>query len=168
MADITIKVATEIVPASAADMVVKDAVDGTGTHAVALAGEICKSEHRLDHQGREYRYVLGPVLIPNRLDLQKDWVSPDAVEDACHRFMMKYQFVSDGHQRLVKASDAVIVENYITPIDLKISNHEIPKGTWMMGARIYDKGMMSQVDSGKYRGFSVEGDALHIPKTYQT
>lgn len=142
--------------------------DGNGTHSVALHCDLCKSEKRVDRDGREYRYVLGPVLVPNRVDLQKDWASPDSVEEACHRFMMKYQLMSDGHKRLVKASDAVVVENYTTPIDLKIGNHEIPKGTWMMGARIYDKDMMAQVDVGKYRGFSVEGDALHIPRTYQT
>lgn len=153
-------------PENTTDLPTTPAPDGNGTHPVALHGDLCKSEKRVDRDGREYRYVLGPVLIPNRVDLQKDWVSADSVEEACHRFMMKYQTVSDGHKRLVKSSDAVVVENYTTPIDLKLGNHQIPKGTWMMGARVYDPAMIANIDSGKYRGFSVEGDALHVPKTY--
>ena len=134
------------------------------TMPVALTAPICKAERRVDHEGREYRYVLGPVLVPNRVDLQKDWATPGEIENACHRFMMKYQRLSAGHRRLVKSDEAVIVESYTTPIDLKIGTHEIPQGTWMIGARIYEAKMMKQVDDGVYRGFSVEGDALHVPK----
>ena len=129
------------------------------------AFRIAKSEKRIekmaDGTDREYRYVLGPVLIPNRVDLQKDWVSPAEIEDACHLFMQSLM-VSDGHNRVVKSSEATFVENYVMPVDVRVGNMDIPCGTWMAAARVYSPELIRKVDSGEYRGFSVEGTADHV------
>ncbi len=128
---------------------------------------IAKSEKRIekmaDGSEREYRYVLGPVLIPNYLDLQKDWATPSQIEDGCHRFMNQLT-VSDGHKRIVKSDDAAFVENYLMPVDARVGNLHIPQGTWMVAARIYNPEMIQKVDSGEYQGFSVEGMANHVER----
>ena len=128
---------------------------------------IAKSEHRMEKMAngteREYRYVLGPVLIPDRLDLQKDWATKQSIEDGCHRFMRQLT-VSEGHKRIVKSDDAVFVENYVMPVDARVGNLHIPQGTWMAAARIYNPELIQKIDSGVYRGFSIEGKAGHYDK----
>lgn len=128
---------------------------------------IAKSEKRIEKMSdgteREYRYVLGPVLIPNYLDLQKDWATYSEIEDGCHRFMSSLT-VSDSHVRIVKSDAAAFVENYLMPVDANVGNLHIPRGTWMVAARVYDHDMIQKVDSGEYQGFSVEGAANHIER----
>lgn len=128
---------------------------------------IAKAEKRIekmdDGSEREYRYVLGPVLVPSRLDLQKDWATPEEIEDGCHYFMQQLM-VSDGHNRIVKNDEANFVENYVMPVDARVGNLDIPQGTWMVGCRIYSPDMIRKVDSGEYRGFSIEGTADHVER----
>lgn len=132
---------------------------------------IAKSERRFekmpDGSRREYRYVLGPVLVPDRVDLQKDWATKESIEDSCHRFMKRLT-VSDAHVRIVKSDEAVFVENYLMPVDSQVGNLHIPQGTWMVAARIYGSVGIQKVDSGEYRGFSVEGKAQHFDKDGKT
>jgi hypothetical protein len=77
---------------------------------------------------------------------------------------MKRLTVSDAHVRIVKADEAVFVENYLMPVDAQVGSLYITEGTWMAAARIYGAENIQKVDSGEYRGFSVEGKAQHFDK----
>lgn len=47
------------------------------------------------------------------------------------------------------------VESYIAPIDLELGESRVPKGSWVMGAKVTDDDAWADVKSGKLTGFSV-------------
>ncbi len=98
------------------------------------------------------RIVYGPVLIPDLPDTDGDVVSADKVERVAHRFMEEYRLME--HMHTLK-SVARPVESYIAPADLNLGGTRVPKGSWVMGARVVDDDAWGEVKSGKLKGFSV-------------
>ncbi len=98
------------------------------------------------------RIVYGPVLIPDVPDTDGDVVSADKVERVAHRFMEEYRLME--HMHTLK-SVARPVESYIAPTDLDLGQSRVPKGSWVMGAKVVDDDAWNDVKSGKLTGFSV-------------
>lgn len=101
----------------------------------------------------EKRIVYGPVLIPDEPDSDGDVVTASRVEDVAHAFTEKYGNVDLQHSL---NNVGRLVESYILPVDMPVDNQQvIPKGTWMLGARVTDDDAWRGVKSGKYTGFSI-------------
>ena len=98
------------------------------------------------------RIVYGPVLIPDVPDTDGDVVSADKVERVAHRFMEEYRLME--HMHTLK-SVARPVESYIAPTDLDLGQSRVPKGSWVMGAKVVDDDAWEDVKTGKLTGFSV-------------
>jgi ribosomal protein L37AE/L43A len=135
-------------------------------------------------QFRDERYVLGPVLIPDVVDLQGDRISAAEVEATERRWMERYQNLGwqheaepdqidefrqadDGGKVPLLASDkAVLVESYIVRSDagfVMINGRKVTAGTWLMGVIYKDDALWAEVKSGKRTGFSIGGYAKRTP-----
>ena len=127
----------------------------------------------------EQRFALGPVLIPNTVDLQGDSVSAEEIEKSERRFMSLYQ--NAGIQHEAEPSDIkgfrdsnpelangkiVIVESYIVRDDrgfAMIGGRKVLTGTWVMGTLYPDDTIWNEVKSGKRTGYSIGGFARRVP-----
>ncbi len=108
------------------------------------------------------RIVYGPVLIPDRKDLQGHIVPMEEVEKAAHLFLSKYNSETKlGLWHSTFPEGLKLVESYIVPEGcvVKIGDMEYGHGTWIMAVKVIDDAIWTEVESGKYNGFSVHGKA---------
>lgn len=124
-----------------------------------------KSETKTDRHGREYLYVVSAVQSPMKIDKQNDWTTEDEIQDALHEFAISLQKQSDPdesglsyrHSRMVTASEAAVVELWQLKKEEQWGDKVLPKGTGMVGMRIYDPGYRQEINDGKITGISIEG-----------
>lgn len=103
----------------------------------------------------EKHFVLGPVLLPDRIDLQQDTISREEIENSCHAFLREQGIIGVGHQDLDRR--LIVLENYVLLEDLEIGGRKLPKGTWMLGVEVLDEEIWKMVKEGDLRGYSVKG-----------
>lgn len=100
----------------------------------------------------EKRIVYGPVLVPDIADSDGDTVSVAKIEAVAHKFMEEYRLME--HMHTLK-SVARPVESYLAPMDLVLGDANIPKGSWIVGAKIQDDKAWEEVRKGDLTGFSI-------------
>lgn len=110
----------------------------------------------------EERFVLGVVLEPNVVDSQNDFESPEDIRKAAHLFMEEYGELGTQHTEMVTGRLKVL-ESYIAPIDFEIGGEKVSKGTWVMGIRVVDDALWTDVKKGSFTGFSIGGTAYRSP-----
>jgi hypothetical protein len=115
----------------------------------------------------EKQIVYGPVLEPNIEDAQGDVMTPDDIEAAAHRFMLKAQLgkaSADGvnHQAWVGYDKAHVVESWITTETMDHGDDRVLKGTWMIGVHLPDPELWAGVKSGEFTGFSIGGRGVRV------
>ncbi|RTL06438.1 hypothetical protein EKK58_05655 [Candidatus Dependentiae bacterium] len=129
----------------------------------------------------EEQFVLGPVLIPGKFDLQGDRVSKEWIRKTAHEWMMNYQNV--GLEHAVSPDDIdgfkadvaglmngkiKVVQSYLTLEDSFINGRFYPEGTWLLGAIFVDADLWAKVKSGEIRGWSIGGYAKRNPVSSQS
>ncbi|SFX84942.1 Putative phage serine protease XkdF, partial [Thermoactinomyces sp. DSM 45891] len=113
-------------------------------------------------KNHEKRIVYGPVLVPNEPDHDGDKVNTDKIEEVAHRFVEKYANIDLQHSLNNVGS---LVETYITPVDLTFDDVTVPQGSWMLGVRVTDESVWSNVKKGKLTGFSIMGIPQAVMKS---
>lgn len=103
--------------------------------------------------------VYAVVLAPNEIDSQDDYMEPDEIEKAAHRYLANSRVVGSGHSKPIKAHP---VESFIAPQDFTVEggqygDQEVKKGSWVLGVKIDDPDEWQKVVNGEYQGFSVGG-----------
>lgn len=98
--------------------------------------------------------VYGVVLEPDVIDSQGDIIKADEIERAAHAFMEKSQVIGNQHSEVAKA---VVVENYISPMEFTLGEETVRKGTWIMAVKVLDEELWEGVKKGEYTGFSIGG-----------
>jgi predicted RNA-binding Zn-ribbon protein involved in translation (DUF1610 family) len=127
----------------------------------------------------EQRFALGPVLIPDTVDLQGDKISAEEIEQSERRFMELYQNSGDQHEAApdeikgfhdsnpdLANGKIVIVESYIVRDDrgfALINGRQVKSGTWLMGSIYRDDALWAEVKSGAKTGYSIGGFARRTP-----
>ena len=105
--------------------------------------------------------VYGVITAPNEIDSQEDWMAPEDIEEAAHKYLIDSRVIGGEHTQPLKA---VPVESYIAPQDLHFDGQNGPqtvtKGSWVMGVKILDPIEWQKVLDGTYTGFSVGGYGL--------
>jgi hypothetical protein len=102
------------------------------------------------------RKVFGPVLIPDKPDLDGDIVSAEKIRQVHDLFNEKYGNIDVQHslQNVGK-----VYESYIAPTNLPFQVDGVqvvyPKGTWMIGVKVTDDQAWSLVEQDKLKGFSI-------------
>ena len=102
----------------------------------------------------EKRLVYGVVLVPDEVDSQGDVARAEVIEEAAHDYLASSRAVSKMHMEPATAS---VVESYIAPCDLRLSENEVKKGSWVITVKVGDEELWGRIRSGEYGGFSVGG-----------
>lgn len=101
----------------------------------------------------------GVVYAPDEVDAQGDYSTAEAIEEAAHKYMIKYRegkaTVKMRHQESI---NAYVVESWIAPEDLDWG--DIRKGTWVVAVHIPDREIWQKVENGEITGFSMGGRVL--------
>jgi hypothetical protein len=116
------------------------------------------------------RYVLSPVLIPEREDTQGEIYSKEVVRKACHWWaehsnQFSHRHVLQGGRAL--NGELVALENYLMPATCVVGKEELPEGTWMLGAGVRDDDLWAQVVAGKLTTWSIGADVLSWMETVE-
>lgn len=98
------------------------------------------------------RIVYGPVLVPDIPDSDGDTVTAEKIERVAHKFMEEYRLMEHMH---TLRSVAHPVESYLAPTDLSFGDVQVPKGSWIVGAKVTDDETWEDVVSNKLGGFSI-------------
>ncbi|WP_122090351.1 XkdF-like putative serine protease domain-containing protein [Halalkalicoccus subterraneus] len=108
------------------------------------------------------RFLLGPVLIPDKPDREGDVVSRENIREVAHKFTEEYQNLDLMH---TFESVAKLSESFIARKDLDFGETTVPAGSWMLGVKVEDDEVWSQVKSGELSGFSIYGQGERSPVT---
>lgn len=100
------------------------------------------------------RLIYGVVLEPDSIDSQDQVMKAEDIEFAAHHFMSVKGIMGYRHRRTV---DAVPVESYVAPVDFKLGDELVKKGSWVMVSKCMDDKTWAQVVSGEITGYSVGG-----------
>lgn len=115
--------------------------------------KVCKSD-------LEKKLVYGVILEPDTVDAQNDIVSPEEIENAAHDYLVKSRII--GRQHKAKAN-VDLVESYISPVDFKINEDVVKKGSWVGVVKVLDDKLWQDVKDKKVTGFSIGGLAERKP-----
>lgn len=101
--------------------------------------------------------VTGAALVPDRPDREGDVVSAENVRDVAYDYLENHQKIDEMHDRQPRG-DHSVVESYVAPQELELSDETVPEGTWVVSVRLGDEAW-EKVEKGEYTGFSVDGMA---------
>lgn len=124
---------------------------------------VAKSLRVLKADEGEERYVLGIVLEPDVVDAQADTYSASEVRQAAEKFMQEHRNVGLMHKEFVN-EQVKILESYVAPVDFRLGDVDVRKGTWLMAVRVLDDELWSSVKGGGLTGFSIGGSAIRTPE----
>jgi broad specificity phosphatase PhoE len=127
-------------------------------------------KYQVQKADKHKQLIYGVVLEPNTLDSQDDWMIPQEVESAAHKYMKnvargkasvsKLQHTRPGFFKTNKPS-LVPVESFIAPTDFTYDGTEmVKKGTWVMVLHCEDPAVWQDVLDGKYTGLSIGGTGI--------
>lgn len=111
----------------------------------------------------EERFVLGVVLVPEERDSQGDIYSHEEVRKAAHQYMEQAGALGKQHSEIITGK-LKILESYVAPADFVQDEVTVTQGTWLMGIRVVDDDLWSDVKKGEFTGFSIGGAAHRAPE----
>lgn len=117
---------------------------------------------RIVKSNAEKQIVYGVVYAPGEIDAHGETMLAEDVETMCHEFMRlvalnKGAVIDTEHDNV--ALSAFPVECYIE----KEEGNDWPVGSWVMGVKIEDPGIWSDVKKGRLNGFSFEAMVRKLP-----
>ena len=97
--------------------------------------------------------VLVEVYVPNDIDSQGEFVSPETLEKAAHDFAAggNHKNISVMHNG--QKIDAAVVESYIA----KKGDKMFKEGTWAAVIKVNDQRVWEAIEKGVLKGVSFEG-----------
>ncbi len=137
--------------------------------AIATALARVKAEHSIEDEDEELekatveivksederRLVWVVVMVPDKVDHEKQWASADTIEKACHSWMLNGSKVFLEHS--VPIDSVKVVENYTLLDDLNLDGRVVKKGSWIAVMHIPNDAVWKMIQSGQLKGGSVRG-----------
>tara|TARA_R110000868_G_scaffold97502_1_gene268120 strand:+ start:2808 stop:3398 length:591 start_codon:yes stop_codon:yes gene_type:complete len=135
-------------------------------------GWIAFEEHQVKFaiENEDERIVFGAVLIPDQKIYRKDERMGEYYVTATAKSIraIREQFFKSQNTTQVNTEhkggkvDAFLLESFISDSSKGISNPKpfetLPDGTWFVGYKIEDEKIWNDVKTGKFLGFSLEGN----------
>lgn len=112
----------------------------------------------LKSDGERKRVIMGVALVPDEVDLQDDIISAEEVERAAHQFMLNKGVIGIMHEEFPTGASSV-VESFIAPHDMILGTDTVSKGSWVLGVKVFDDGLLKRIEEGEFTGFSIGGYA---------
>jgi len=107
-------------------------------------------------------YVLAPVLVPQKIDEQGDWVSEETIERAMASFARNGRKIDLMHNELLDEREVMVVESYTLRAATTIEGVFLPRGTWILGLQISPR-LRAAVKAGQLSGLSIRGNGVRKP-----
>ncbi len=142
-------------------------MDGGGKEGVAIATALArvKAEDEDDEFSKatveivksedDRRLVWVVVMVPDKVDHEKQWASADTIEKACHMWMLNGSKVFLEHS--VPIDSVKVVENYTTLADMDLDGRLVKKGSWIAVMHVPNDKLWEMIKSGELKGGSVRG-----------
>lgn len=105
---------------------------------------------------KEKKLVYGVVYEPDTLDTQGEFASDAEIEKAAHEFLADSRNIDLQHN--FKSEYGTVVESYIAPVDFKIGDINIKKGSWALVTKANDD-VWESIKKGQVTGYSMAGKA---------
>lgn len=93
------------------------------------------------------------VMVPDEVDLHGDITSEDEVRKACFNFNSFCRQPNLFH--LTKTKSFEFAESYVAPVDFKLGDKEVKKGTWLATIQVHDDTLWELIKSGEVNGLSI-------------
>lgn len=104
------------------------------------------------------RLVTGIVMEPDVIDTDNEFIKAETIEKSAHNFMEHFQKTNIHH--MIETPQIVVVESFVTPMDMTIGGQVVKAGSWIMTVKVNDDDLWLQVKEGEeFTGFSFEGMA---------
>ncbi|AKF92650.1 XkdF-like putative serine protease domain-containing protein [Brevibacillus laterosporus] len=101
--------------------------------------------------------VYGVVYEPDVKDAHGDQMTIGEIEKAAHGFMERQNTYNIDKQHDLDSDKGYVVESYIAPVDMKLGDQEIKKGSWIAGVKVIDTDTWDQIEKSEITGFSMWG-----------
>jgi len=116
------------------------------------------------------RLVYAAVLVPGEPDLDADigekLLTAEEIEKVAHKWMEEYGNIDYMHGLNNVAKP---VETFILPMDWEVEAFGekmlLPKGTWVLAAKVVNDTAWKKVESGELTGFSIMGIQSNVLKS---
>lgn len=103
----------------------------------------------LDEELKQVTYV---AMQPG-VDLHGDLTEVQEIRKAKENFNKSAKRANLFH--MVMTDTFEVIESYLAPVDMIISEHFVEKGSWLMTLQIHDDDLWALVKSGKVNGISI-------------
>jgi len=141
----------------------KEWPDEKKTEGTELTGPIFKKKEK-------QRIVYAAVLVPGEPDLDADIgekiLTAEEIENVAHKWMEEYGNIDYMHGLNNVAKP---VETFILPMDWEVEAYGekvlLPKGTWVLAAKVVNDTAWKKVESGELTGFSIMGIQSNVLKS---
>ncbi len=107
---------------------------------------------------KKRRIVVGPVLVPGEADSDGEILTAEKIEEVAYNFLERSRYIDKSHtleRSGVPVSSDVL--RFAEKHEVDGQALELPAGTWMLGAKIYDEATWQEVEKGNFKGFSIMG-----------
>jgi tetrahydromethanopterin S-methyltransferase subunit G len=123
-------------------------------------GETFSKDVEFKALDEERRVAIGGVMVPNKADLQGDWLEPELIEQFSDGFMQRLQSVdgeaTPGVMHAVFPEDHVsLAENRVLEESREIGGKEFPAGSWIQGWKFEDDELWALVQDDVLSGYSI-------------
>ncbi len=127
------------------------------------------------------RLVTGPILLPEKFDLQNDIISGDEITKGIHNYMVKLAFQGDlefleslglskkserGFMHQEFSRKIAFVEMFVVDDDrgfMMMNKRKLMNGTAVGVAKVFDDEVWALIKSKKINGFSIGGRSQVVP-----
>jgi len=101
------------------------------------------------------RIVFGVVYEPDEEDTQGDYATAEEIRKAAYSFMENGQTYHVMHKGA--EVPVCVLESYLAPVEFQMGEETVKKGTWLLGSRIPEGEMWTDIKSGELAGYSMGG-----------
>ena len=109
----------------------------------------------------EEQFILGRVMIPDKIDTDGEVINKEETEKAAHRFLRNNHTIGLTHQYY--SPGTYLVENYIAPVDFEKNGKKVAQGSWIAGVQTENDKIWEAIKERKLRAFSIGGWAKKRP-----
>lgn len=129
---------------------------------------VALSKIKLSEINTERKMLYGAALVPDkyipRLDENGEEFyivfDKETIMKSAHMFIKNNMHHNHTLEHKYPVTGCVVVESWIVESEQDKSRHfgfDVPVGTWMIGTKVEDDDIWSEVKNGSVKGFSIEG-----------
>ena len=97
--------------------------------------------------------VFGEVYVPNRQDLDGNFMTAETIEKMAHDFLKNKRNSQISKEHDGNSDKGCVVESFIA----REGDPDFIPGSWVVGVHVPDAKIWKSIEAGELTGFSIEG-----------